>query len=300
MLSALAGTARRRQSATRAAALYWASISPESTPGSAARNGGQPVGAGRVEVAVDPPFGHRGQVGEGDGEEVGDVAERGAVEVAARRHPAVGKDHRVVDGAGQLAVDDGAGVVEGVAAGADHLGGAAQRVGVLDPGVVDAGARRRRRSRPGRPACWPPTRPDRGGAAGRPVRAGRPGRSRAGLRPTWPPPPRRCAAAGRCRRRPGRDGRACRRCRWSGPGPLWPRGRAGPARRPPGRRPRPRSGRPAPSIDLAFPDQGQGHVRQRGQVAAAAERAVLADDRRDPGVEQGRPGPCTSSGRIPE
>ena len=42
MLSVLAGTASRRQSATRAAALYWASISPESTPGSAARNAGSP------------------------------------------------------------------------------------------------------------------------------------------------------------------------------------------------------------------------------------------------------------------
>ncbi len=42
MESTLAGTARRRHSETSAAALYWAIISPESTPGSAARNGGNP------------------------------------------------------------------------------------------------------------------------------------------------------------------------------------------------------------------------------------------------------------------
>ena len=40
--STLAGAASRRFSATIAACVYWASISPESTPGSAARNGGSP------------------------------------------------------------------------------------------------------------------------------------------------------------------------------------------------------------------------------------------------------------------
>jgi hypothetical protein len=40
--STLAGAARRRFSATIAAWVYWASISPESTPGSSARKGGRP------------------------------------------------------------------------------------------------------------------------------------------------------------------------------------------------------------------------------------------------------------------
>src|SRR5918994_488449 len=40
--STLAGAARRRFSATIAAWVYWAIISPESTPGSPARNGGKP------------------------------------------------------------------------------------------------------------------------------------------------------------------------------------------------------------------------------------------------------------------
>ena len=37
---------------------------------------------------------------------------------------------------------------------------------------------------------------------------------------------------------------------------------------------------------LAFADEGEGDVRQRGEVAARPERPVLRDDRGDPGVEQ--------------
>jgi hypothetical protein len=40
--STLAGAASRRFSATIAACVYWAIISPELTPGSSARNGGKP------------------------------------------------------------------------------------------------------------------------------------------------------------------------------------------------------------------------------------------------------------------
>ena len=40
--STLAGAARRRFSATMAACVYWASISPELTPGPSARKGGRP------------------------------------------------------------------------------------------------------------------------------------------------------------------------------------------------------------------------------------------------------------------
>ena len=44
---------------------------------------------------------------------------------------------------------------------------------------------------------------------------------------------------------------------------------------------------PARPVDhLPLTHQGQGHVRQRSQIAAATERAVFADDRRDSGVEQ--------------
>ena len=59
------------------------------------------------------------------------------------------------------------------------------------------------------------------------------------------------------------------------------------ARRRPCRRPRPRR-------------SGQGHVGQRGQVAAGPERAVLAHRRGDAGVEQGRRWCRPRPGRTPE
>src|SRR5256884_4449612 len=58
--STLAGAARRRFSATSAAAVYWATIRPELTPGSSARNGGRPCercGSSRRSTrrsAIDP------------------------------------------------------------------------------------------------------------------------------------------------------------------------------------------------------------------------------------------------------
>ena len=62
----------------------------------------QAVRAGGVEQAVGAALGDRADLGRGDGEEVADEAERRAVEVAARLDPAVGQDHRVVDGRAQL------------------------------------------------------------------------------------------------------------------------------------------------------------------------------------------------------
>ena len=57
--------------------------------------------------------------------------------------------------------------------------------------------------------------------------------------------------------------------------------------------------RPGPrqDPDLAFAHRGQGAVRERRQVAGAAERTVLADHRRDPGVEHLHVGP---RGRQPD
>ena len=48
----------------------------------------------------------------------------------------------------------------------------------------------------------------------------------------------------------------------------------------------PRAGLPVPAR-LALPDEQQGHVGQRHQVAAGAHRALLGNDGSDPGVEQG-------------
>src|SRR6202020_223600 len=122
-----AGAASRLSSETMPADVYWAIMCPESTPGSSARNGDRPcercvssIGSARRS--------DRGEVGGGDREEVEDVADRGAVEVAVAHHPAVEGDHRVVDRAGQLPAGHRLGVLEGVAGGPVHLGRAAQAV----------------------------------------------------------------------------------------------------------------------------------------------------------------------------
>ena len=96
-VSVLAGTARRRFSATIAACVYWPIISPEFTPASGARNGGSPVRPLGVEQAVGAPLAEGADVGDRDGEEVGHRRHRRAVEVAARLDPAVGQHDRVVD-----------------------------------------------------------------------------------------------------------------------------------------------------------------------------------------------------------
>jgi hypothetical protein len=58
------------------------------------------------------------------------------VKVAAGLHTPVGQDHRVIDGRGELGVGDAARVGERVTGGARNLGRAAQRIGVLHPGIA--------------------------------------------------------------------------------------------------------------------------------------------------------------------
>ena len=99
---------------------------------------GQAVVTCAVEEPVGAPLGDRGEVGGGDGEEVEHVGHRRAVEVAVALHPAVERDDGVVDGARELAVAHQAGVRERVAAGPVHLRRAAQRVGVLHAGALRA------------------------------------------------------------------------------------------------------------------------------------------------------------------
>ena len=94
--STLAGEASRRFSATMPAAVYWAIIRPELTPGVGAEERRQVAGAGHVEQPVDAALGDRADLGGGDGQEVGGEAERRAVEVAGRLDPAVGQHDRVV------------------------------------------------------------------------------------------------------------------------------------------------------------------------------------------------------------
>ena len=99
-----------------------------------------------VEQAVGAPLADRPDVGDGDGEEVGDGGDRRAVEVSARLDAAIGQHDRVVDERDQLAVGDRPGVLDGVAGRAVDLRRAAQRVGVLHAVVAVAVAGDERRT----------------------------------------------------------------------------------------------------------------------------------------------------------
>jgi len=98
------------------------------------------LGIGGGEHEERSAFGDAGDVGEGDGEDVHGDGDGHAVEVAAgddvSRAHRVGEDKRVVGDGGELAQDGGPHRVDGVACGAEHLGDAAERVGVLNARVV--------------------------------------------------------------------------------------------------------------------------------------------------------------------
>ena len=145
-----------------AAWVYCAIMWPLSTPGSSARNGGRPWLRVPVEEPVGAPLADRGEVGHRDREEVQHVADRRAVEVAVGLHPAVGHDDRVVDRAGQLAVGDRRRVGPGVPHRAVDLRASSAASRRPGPGCSRArGGWRRRRSRRGcrrrlaADAAWP-------------------------------------------------------------------------------------------------------------------------------------------------
>ena len=92
--STLAGTASRLSSATIPAAVYWAIIEPGVDARVVGEERRQAVAAGDVEEPVGAALAHRGHVGDRDREEVEDVPDRRAVEVAVRLDPAVEGDAR--------------------------------------------------------------------------------------------------------------------------------------------------------------------------------------------------------------
>ncbi len=98
----------------------------------------QPVRASDVEQTIGAALADGRELARSDCEEVADERHRGAVEVAAALHPAVGKDHRVVDRRVELAFGDGPCMGDRVECGAVHLRGAAERVGVLHLSVTGA------------------------------------------------------------------------------------------------------------------------------------------------------------------
>ena len=70
MESTDAGTASRLSSETIPAWVYWAIISPESTPDLVREERRQALRAGRVQHPVGAPLGDAGDVGDRDGQEV--------------------------------------------------------------------------------------------------------------------------------------------------------------------------------------------------------------------------------------
>ena len=77
-------------------------------------------------------------LGSGDGQEVAGEADRRSMEVPARLDATVGQHAGVVDRRHQFGVGHRTGKRDGVARRAVHLRGAAQRVGILNTGVVGA------------------------------------------------------------------------------------------------------------------------------------------------------------------
>ena len=250
---------------------------------------GQAVAALRVQEAVGAALGHAREVGDRDGEEVEHVADRGAVEVAVRLDAAVERDDGVVDRGGELPVRDLRGVEPGVARGAVHLRRAAERVRVLHDGVLGAAV----------------ALPDRG--AGDRRDEVRRGDLLAGLRAEGDEVrgPRRVRAEQRLRRHRGGDVRGGEQRREvaqrEGEHPEHAVGAVDEreplllreldrrdARR--GERLRRLDALAGRVADRALPHQHERAVRERGEVAGAAERAVLVHDRRDPGVEDGEVG----------
>ncbi len=179
------------------------------------------------------------------------------------------------------------GVGERVARGAVHLRGAAQRVGVLHLGVVRRGGCATIGEPASRRACW---RRERGLARVRAQGLQVGGEHAVGAEQRLDAHRRR-----RGRRRwtsarevvAGEHEHAEHAVGAVDEGEALLRGQHVPARARPRRaRRRRRCRSPCGVAHLALADEGQRAVRERREVAGAPERAVLADDRGDAGVEQ--------------
>ncbi len=244
----------------------------------------QALRPGAVEQAVGPSLAERTDVGDRDGQEVGDGGDRRAVEVAARLDPAVGQHDRVVDERHQLALGDRAGVLDGVARRAVDLRRAAQRVGVLHPVVAVAVAGDDRRAGEQRAAGWPRSTPGRSAAASA-TRSAAKARSVPSSASVVIAP-----AMSATRSSTSRSASASTSMPSIPSVPLIS-ARPSLARNVSGATPAAVSAAApstsVPSASRAAPSPRSTSARrcERGEIAAGAERAVLAHDRRDAGVE---------------
>ena len=274
MVSTLDGWASVCSSLTRAAAVYWAIISPERSPGASVRKAGRPERWASTSRA-DPSLGDGGQLGHADLGVVDGQGQRLAVEVAAGDHLARREDERVVGGGVHLDRQHALQLVERVAHRAVHLRHAAQRVGVLDLvaalGVRGADLRiGQQRAQVGRHRdlarmrpCLDQRRVEGGGRAEHGLQA----HGADDVRRDRQPPSRRPA--------PGQPARPSAACRSAARGPPWPRGSAAAAPRARGL-PRPTTGpawstRPRPSPITTSARWASG-ARSPDRTDAAARR----------------------------
>ena len=159
--STLAGWARLLFSLASAAAVTWAIMKPELSPGSATRKAGRPL-MRWIGQQRDAAFGQRADLGDGDGHGIGGQRHRLGMEIAAGDDfVRVGEDQRIVGDGVDLALDDAGRVAQLVEHGAHHLGLAAQRIGILHPvvalemGAADLAAGHELRAAPRATSIWP-------------------------------------------------------------------------------------------------------------------------------------------------
>ena len=295
--STLAGTARRLFSVTRAAWVYWAIIRPLSTPGSSARKGGSPCVRVLVEHAVGAALGDRPEVGGDDGEEVEDVADRarrGSCRCSRSCRPGARRGCR--SAAASSRVGDSAGMGDRVAHGAGDLrarsaGSRRPAPGRRSPCATRRSpTRRASRSMFAALTAWPGC-----GRSGRGAPRGTPGRCRAALDAHGRGHVGDVAQLLEVGDRHDEHAEHAVGAVDEGEALLLPQLDG----LDPGLGEQLGTGRSTPSAPTARPSpmSTSAQCDERGEVAAAAERAELVDDGGDAGVQQRGHRLATTGGR---
>ncbi len=251
-------------------------------PGALREEGGEPA-EGRVHQALQSPLRDRRDLGGGDRQDVEGEGRRLAVEIAARHQvPVVGEEDRVVGHGVHLGLEERVREADSLPRRAVDLRHAAQGVGVLDPpaplvGLVDL-ARLQQQAQVGGRGRLSGVGPQRLQPRIEGVVAPLERLERAGARDV---------GGGRQRLRLQERERPDREDHLGAVDQRQPFLRLQPEGLDPdpaqgvGRR-HPRAAQP----HLPLSDEAERQVRQRRQVAAGADRALLRDDRQEVGVQE--------------